>query len=83
MDHGITRLGQCKICLHFLAGLRKRATRFGERVFAAPDALARDRGWQVIIERAGLSRRYRDPRFDTVAAYSRRQDVRVGSARGS
>jgi hypothetical protein len=36
----------------------------GERLFAAEDARARDRGWQVEHVRGGLGRTYRDPRYD-------------------
>jgi hypothetical protein len=36
----------------------------GARLFAANDAEARWRGWQIIERHGGLSRRYRDPRFD-------------------
>jgi hypothetical protein len=34
------------------------------RLFAADDARARGRGWQVTVQRGGLGRSYRDPRFD-------------------
>jgi hypothetical protein len=40
----------------------------GDRVFRADDALAAARGWQVAVGRAGLTRTYRDPRFDQLAA---------------
>lgn len=35
----------------------------GARLFAANDAEARRWGWQIIKRHAGLTRRYRDPRF--------------------
>jgi hypothetical protein len=38
--------------------------RFGTRLFAATDAEARWHDWQVTELHLGLTRRYRDPRFD-------------------
>jgi hypothetical protein len=38
--------------------------RIGDRLFAAQDARARQRGWQITRQQAGLGRAYRDPRFD-------------------
>jgi hypothetical protein len=40
---------------------------FGDRLFADADARARQHGWQVAERNGGLSRRYRDPRFDSLA----------------
>jgi hypothetical protein len=71
MDQPITRLDHCKIYLRLAGWLRARAAQLGERVFAADDAAARRRGWQVTAIRSGLGRRYRDPRFDSLAACSR------------
>jgi hypothetical protein len=42
--------------------------RLCDRLFAANDAEASWRGWEVINAYGGLGRRYRDPRFDTLAA---------------
>ena len=39
-----------------------------QRMFAAPDAAAQQRGWQVTSTRGGFGRSYRDPRFDTLAS---------------
>jgi hypothetical protein len=39
-----------------------------QRIFAAPDAAARHRGWQVTSTHGGFGRSYRDPRFDTLAS---------------
>jgi hypothetical protein len=36
------------------------------RLFAADDRKAREHGWQIGCRHGGLSRRYRDPRFDTL-----------------
>ena len=36
----------------------------GGKIFRADDRRARDRGWQTISRHGGLSRTYRDPRFD-------------------
>ncbi len=50
-------------------GLLLRWTRaIGSKIFRAGDRRARDQGWQVIPRHGGLSRRYRDPRFDNLAA---------------
>ena len=38
----------------------------GDRVFAADDRKAREHGWEITCRHGGLSRRYRDPRFDTL-----------------
>jgi hypothetical protein len=37
-------------------------------LFAASDAAARQRGWQVTSTWSGLGRLYRDPRFDTLTS---------------
>ena len=44
------------------------ARRIYDWLFAADDARARGRGWQVTVQRGGLGRRYRDPRFDLLVA---------------
>jgi hypothetical protein len=36
----------------------------GDRMFAADDADARRRGWEITVRRRGLARTYRDPRID-------------------
>jgi hypothetical protein len=36
----------------------------GDRLFREDDARARGYGWQVQVRHGGLSRTYRDPRFD-------------------
>ena len=41
--------------------------RFSDRMFAMNDTEADWRGWQIAKVRGGLTRRYRDPRFDTHA----------------
>jgi hypothetical protein len=50
------------------ARLAQRVANFcrwvGERLFAEPDADARSRGWEVSPRWGGLSRTYRDPRFN-------------------
>ena len=43
---------------------RSAAHRIWDRLFAADDARARGRGWQVTAQRGGPGRSYRDPRFD-------------------
>ena len=42
--------------------------RWGDRWFAANDTEAYWRGWQITKTHGGLGRRYRDIRFDTLAA---------------
>jgi len=39
----------------------------GSRIFLAADGRARERGWQVVSRHGGLSRNYRDPRFDLLS----------------
>jgi len=36
----------------------------GSKIFQSDDSRARDRGWQIVPRYGGLSRSYRDPRFD-------------------
>jgi hypothetical protein len=36
----------------------------GNKMFRADDCRARNQGWQIIPRHGGLSRSYRDPRFD-------------------
>jgi len=50
-----------------LATLLGRVALAGDRAFRADDARAASCGWQVAIGRAGLSRTYRDQRFDLLA----------------
>ena len=41
--------------------------RLGDRLFGMNDTEAYWRGWQITKTHGGLARRYRDPRFDTLA----------------
>jgi len=41
--------------------------RLGDRLFTMNDTEAYWRGWQITKTHGGLARRYRDPRFDTLA----------------
>ena len=51
------------------AGYVARWTRsVGERLFREGDERARRHGWQVHVRHGGLSRVYRDPRFDSLRA---------------
>src|SRR5712691_11537087 len=52
------------VLLSWLAGFPRR---LGDRLFAANDAEAYWRDWQITRTCGGLGRRYRDPRFDTLA----------------
>jgi hypothetical protein len=38
----------------------------GDKIFGSDDCRARERGWQIIPRHGGLSRSYRDPRFDSI-----------------
>jgi DnaJ-class molecular chaperone len=40
----------------------------GDRLFRFDDQLAIERNWQITKRHGGLSRSYRDPRFDTLHA---------------
>jgi hypothetical protein len=60
-----TRGSGIRIVLDWLADLPRR---LGDRWFAMNDAEAEWRGWQMTRTHAGLGRRYRDPRFDMLAA---------------
>jgi diadenosine tetraphosphatase ApaH/serine/threonine PP2A family protein phosphatase len=60
--------------------LARRLLAAGERLFAADDQAARDHGWQITRHHGGLSRQYREPRFDLLARCSRCQGS--GRARG-
>jgi hypothetical protein len=52
-----------------LWGLLKRGTSTtGRRIFLSSDNQARQHGWQVSSRHGGLSRTYRDPRFDYLSA---------------
>jgi hypothetical protein len=62
---GATRLREA---LDWLAYFLRR---WGDRWFAVNDTEAYWWGWQVTKTRGGLGRRYRDTRFDTLAACAR------------
>jgi hypothetical protein len=47
----------------WLAGRLRAAT---DRLFQGPDERARQYGWTVEVKHGGMSRRYRDPRFDSL-----------------
>jgi len=46
--------------------LAERLRAAGDRLFAEDDRKAREHGWEVTCRHGGLSRRYRDPRFNTL-----------------
>ena len=54
--------------------------RIGDRLFAAQDARARQRGWQITRQQAGLGRVYRDPRFDLLTTRPAAEARRVQGA---
>jgi hypothetical protein len=53
-----------RVLLSWLAAIPRR---LGDRLFVMNDTEAYWRGWQITKTRGGLARRYRDPRFDTLA----------------
>ena len=55
----------CWLLINWLASIPRRLC---DRLFQMNDAEAYWRGWQIAKVRGGLGRRYRDPRFDTLAA---------------
>jgi hypothetical protein len=48
--------------------LAARVRAGGDRLFREQDANARHHGWDVQVRHGGLSRTYRDPRFDRLQA---------------
>ena len=53
-----------RVLLSWLAAIPRR---LGDRLFVMNDTEAYWRGWQITRTHGGLARRYRDPRFDTLA----------------
>lgn len=68
MAHRTTHTNLGKIYSTLLTWSRARLSTLTERTFAATDAEARRHGWQVSITHGGFGRKYRDPRFDSLAA---------------
>lgn len=48
--------------------LHRLAELIGTWLFSADDSRAASHGWQILTGDGGLSRRYRDPRFDSLRA---------------
>jgi hypothetical protein len=53
-----------RVLMSWLAAIPRR---LGDRLFVMNDTEAYWRGWQITKTHGGLARRYRDPRFDTLA----------------
>jgi hypothetical protein len=51
---------------HLVAWMARLLDGIGQRLFASADARAREHGWQITQRSGGLSRSYRDPRFDSL-----------------
>jgi hypothetical protein len=68
MPHRTTVTDCDKIYLRALEQLKAALAALENRAFAGADAAARRHGWQVYSMHFGLGRRYRDPRFDRLAA---------------
>ncbi len=49
-------------------GPRQWIVTLTDRLHAAEDARARQRGWQITRTSRGMDREYRDPRWDLIAA---------------
>jgi RecJ-like exonuclease len=56
--------------------------RMGGRLFAVHDAQARQHGWQITLQRGGLSRSYRDPRFDLLVTCPDCRGTGIGAGDG-
>jgi hypothetical protein len=63
-----SRVRDALVFLMGLDWLAYRLRRWGDRWFAMNDTEAYWRGWQITKTHAGLGRRYRDIRYDTLAA---------------
>lgn len=61
---GTGRANPCGSALRWLAGRIRLA---GDRQFSEDDTWARQHGWLIEARRGGLSRSYRDPRFDNLS----------------
>ncbi len=61
---GRTLASAGRVLLNWLAAIPRR---LGDRLFFANDTEAYWRDWQIIKTHGSLARRYRDPRFDTLA----------------
>jgi hypothetical protein len=48
--------------------LQRVTSAIGRKIFRSSDCQAHQNGWQMIPRHGGLSRTYRDPRFDYLAA---------------
>jgi len=48
--------------------LLRALSAIGSKIFEEDDRRARDRGWEILPRHSGLSRNYRDPRFDYLTA---------------
>lgn len=68
MAHRTTVRDRDKIYLQAHEQLKAALASLGQWTFAAADAGARRHGWQVYPTHFGLGQRYRDRRFDALAA---------------
>jgi hypothetical protein len=55
------------LAAYYLTNLTNLPRRFSDHLFAMNDSEACWRGWQIAKAHGGLTRRYRDPKFDTHA----------------
>jgi hypothetical protein len=69
--NAITPTSENKVQNRLVRWLLNRLEAAGNRLFAADDQRAAARGWHIIPGSHGLSRRYRDPRFDMLISCPR------------
>jgi hypothetical protein len=68
MPHRTTDTNQSKLWALPLTWIWSILTALTQRLFTASDTAARQDGWQAGSMHCGFGRRYRDPRFDTLAS---------------
>jgi hypothetical protein len=68
MRHRTTHTDLSKLSNLPFTWIRSIRTALTQRLFAATDTTGRQHGWQASSTRWGFGRRYRDPRFDTLAS---------------
>jgi hypothetical protein len=64
----ISPASEDKVRNRLVRWLRNCLDRAGNRLFASSDRAADEHRWQITRRHGGLSRRYRDPRFDMLVS---------------
>lgn len=70
MPYRTTPTNSIKCWKHPLTWVKSAVAAVTRELFAPSDARARQHGWQVTSIQHGFGRRYRDPRFDSLARCS-------------